>query len=109
MNDSRRSSRRPLSLILLLVPSVLLVAFGWRMRQHNLELDRQQADNRCEEAADLTDAALQQGVAATEEKLRDQEAMRFLATTPDSVSVTFADGQLEALPHGRLLYYPVAL
>ena len=70
---------------------------------------QQQADNRCEEAADLDRRALQQAVAATEEKLRDQEAMRFLATTPDSVSVTFADGQLEALPHGRLLYYPVAL
>ena len=96
-------------LTLLLVPSVLLVAFGWRVLQHNLELDQQQADNRCEEAADLAVAASQQGVAATEEKLRDQEAMRFLATTPDSVSVTFADGQLEALPHGRLLYYPVAL
>ena len=109
MNDSRRSSRRLLFLMLLVVPSVLLVAFGWRMLQHKRELEQQQADNRCEEAADLTDAALQQGVAATEEKLRDQEAMRFLATTPDSVSVTFADGQLEALPHGRLLYYPVAL
>src|SRR6187401_3257226 len=108
MNDPRGSSRRLLLMMLLVVPSVLLVAFGWRMLQHKRELE-QQADNRCEEAADLTAAALQQGVAATEEKLRDQEAMRFLATTPDSVSVTFADGQLEALPHGRLLYYPVAL
>jgi hypothetical protein len=97
-----------LFLLLTLVPSILLLAFGWRRLQQDFELERQQIDVRREEATDVLVAALEQAIAGTEAKLEDQEALRFLATTPDSISVTFEEAQLDAFPHGRLLYYPVA-
>ncbi len=96
-----------LYVLLTLVPSMLLLAFGWRLLQQDVELE-QQADARREEAADVFVAALERAITATEQKLADPEAFRFLATTPDSISVAFSEGQLEALPHGRLLYYPLA-
>ena len=106
MNYERR---RLLFLLLTLVSSLLLIAVGWRLLQQDFELEQQQAYARREAAADSSAIAVEQAVAATEEKLRDPEAMRFLATTPDSISVAIGDGQFEALPHGRLLYYPIAL
>lgn len=97
-----------LYVLLTLVPSMLLLAFGWRLLRQDVELERQQLDARREEAADVVVGALEQAVTATEQKLADPEAFRFLATTPDAISVAFSEGQLEALPHGRLLYYPLA-
>ena len=96
-------------LLLTLVSAVLLIALGWALLDQESELDQRQADDRRGGAAHLAAAALEQAIGATEEKLRDPEAMRFLATTPDAISIAFGPGPLEALPHGRLLYYPLAL
>ena len=95
-------------LVLTLVPSMLLVAFGWRLLQQDYELERKQIDLRREEATDLLVSALEQAVKTSEEALRDQERLMSAALTPDSISVSFDDTQLDAFPHGRLLYHPVA-
>src|SRR5688500_8304022 len=100
------SSRRLVALFVLLtlIPSAVVLAFGWRLLQQEEERARQQRDLRQDEAADLAVSALERAIAGTEERLRDRDAVRALAATPDSI-VLLADGErMEALPHGRLLY-----
>lgn len=89
-----------------LVPSVLLMASGWRLLQQEREIDRQQAHARREQAVDLVASALEQGLAATEERLRSADHLEAVAATPDSVVVVFDRGQLREWPGRRLLYVP---
>ena len=58
-------------------------------------------------AAATDGRAMEAAISATEEVLRDAEAMRFAAVTPDSVTIAVIGDQIEVLPHGRLLYHPV--
>jgi signal transduction histidine kinase len=90
------------------VPSLLLVAFGWRLLQQDISLERGRREARRAEAADLLVTGLEQAIASSERVLRDREAMRMAAVTPDSVTLAIVDDELEVLPHGRLLYYATA-
>ena len=99
MNDPRGSSRRLLLMMLLVVPSVLLVAFGWRMLQHKRELE-QEADNRCEEAADLTAAETQAETAKFKGLMKEiQDIMTNGAKDCEEVEVTDDEGNPEMRAH----------
>ena len=89
----------------LTVPAIAAAGVGWQVRQRESRLAVGRVEREAKESAA---SALEAAVSATEQILRDPEAMRFAAVTPDSVAVTFNDTRLEALPHGRLLYYPLA-
>src|SRR5438876_771988 len=97
-----------LFLLITLVPSILLIAFGWRLLQQDRELSRQQSQERREQAADLIVAALEQSVSAAEQSLRDPAALQARSQTDDLVAVILTPGGVEAFPKGRLLYYPRA-
>jgi hypothetical protein len=108
--SSMFSSSRHRSLLfgLLTITAVALVGtLGWQLLRR-YDLDRQRTAARRGEAADLIVSALRDVVQTTEEALRDRNAVRAAAATPDSASVILQDGELEVLPYGRLLYHPVA-
>lgn len=97
-----------LFLVLTLVPSLLLVAFGWRLLRQDLELERQQQEAAREQAADVIVAALDQGVAAVETAMRDTGSLDALAGQDDAVVVVFTRGGVRAFPSSRLLFAPIA-
>jgi nitrogen-specific signal transduction histidine kinase len=92
-----RPPRHLLALFLLitLVPSILLIALGWR----SLRQDRAQRlqDSR-ERAADLAVSSLQQSLSATERQLQDLS----ITAADDSVTVQFEPDSVK----GKLLFYP---
>jgi signal transduction histidine kinase len=96
-----------LFLLVTLVPSILLMVFGWRLLQQDRELERQHEARRREQAADLIVAGLEQSLAAVEQALRRETNLAALAPTDDSVAVVFRAGGIAAFPHGRLLYQPI--
>src|SRR5438477_752753 len=92
-----RPPRHLLALFLLitLVPSVLLIALGWRsLRQDRA---RQLQDSR-EQAADLAVSSLLQSLSATERQLQDLS----IAAADDSATVQFEPGSVQ----GKVLFYP---
>ena len=92
-----RPPRHLLALFLLitLVPSVLLIALGWRsIRQDRV---RELQDSR-EQAADLAVSNLQQSLSAAERQLQDASAV----PADDSAVVRFEPGSVQ----GKLLFYP---
>ncbi|MBK5292528.1 MAG: hypothetical protein JJE04_12740 [Acidobacteriia bacterium] len=96
-----------LFLLIALVPSTLLIAFGWRLLRQDGALALRQVQERREQAADLITSGLEQSLAASEQSLRDAASLQTLAKAEDAVTVIFTPGRIEALPPGRLLYYPV--
>jgi signal transduction histidine kinase len=96
-----------LFVLLTLLPSALLLAFGWRLLQQEKALAGRQVEAEREEAADLAVSTLDRAVAGVEERLRQRQRAGEIAVTSDSVVVFFEDKQVTAAPHGRLLYYPV--
>jgi hypothetical protein len=88
--------------------SFLLFVFGWSLWRQEVTLEQVRSAARLSEAADLLVTALDHALADTEKSLRDREAMRLAAVTPDSVTLSISESDLEVLPYGRLLYYPVA-
>jgi hypothetical protein len=101
--------RRVVTLALVtLVSSASLLVLGWRLVQQNAALERARVEARRNEAADLLVTRLEQALEASEQTLRDREAMRLAAVSADSVTLAIVDARLEVLPYGRLLYYPVA-
>jgi signal transduction histidine kinase len=105
-----RAPHRLVTLFLLvtLVPSLLLLAFGWRIVQQDRELERRQADLLREQAADVIVATLEQAVAATEQALRSESASGSIATTEDSVVLAITPSTVVTVPAGRLLFLPRA-
>jgi signal transduction histidine kinase len=97
-----------LFLVLTLVPSLLLIAFGWRLLRQDLELERQQADASRERAADVIVAALEQSVGATEAAMRDAKSLEHLGGADDAVAVVFTGDGIQVFPPHRLLFHPVA-
>jgi hypothetical protein len=93
--------RLPAVLVLL-----LLVTFGWWLLQKDRALERRKFHR--EKAADIIAAALERAVQATEAELRNRDAVRAAALTPDSITVILEGTKLEALPYGRLLFHPLA-
>ena len=110
LRDWFRSPRHLIGLFALVTVglSLLLLLFGRRLIQQEFTLGQARDEARRSEAAELLVTRLDQALVATEEVLRDPEAMRLAAVTPDSVTLAIVGTQLEVLPYGRLLYYPVA-
>lgn len=99
--------RLGLFLLITLVPSSLLIWFGWRSIQQDRALALQQVQERREQAADLIVTGLEQSLAASEQALRDP-SIQTLAVPEGAVAVVLAADHIEAFPAGRLLYYPMA-
>jgi tetratricopeptide (TPR) repeat protein len=95
-----------LFVLVTLFAALLLLAFGWRLLQQEVKLEEARREAGRVVAADLLATRLEQALSATEEVLRDPEAMRLAAVTPDSVTLVIGETQFEVLPHGRLLFYP---
>jgi hypothetical protein len=104
---TRFNKRRQLALLIVttLAPLVFLARAGWKAHQNGARFE--DAPVAAALAGPAVAATLEAAVSATEQILRDPEAMRLAAVTPDSVTVTFDANRLEALPHGRLLFYPL--
>ena len=108
--------RRPLSaphrlvvifVLVTLVPSVLLVAFGWRMVQQEQVIEQGRLEARRDQTADLAIAALERSVSDAERLLRDPVAGG--ASLPEgAVVVSFERDRVVALPQGRISYYPIS-
>ena len=92
--DWRRPARHLVTVFVLLalVPSVLLVAFGWRLLQQDRALEAQQARLAREQAADVIVAALEQQVGAMEAALRAGTAVETVRAHRDSAAVSFSGG-----------------
>lgn len=97
-----------LFLLLTLAPSLVLIAFGWRLLRQDLELERQQATAVHEQAADVVVAALEQTVSAAEAAMADLAGLEAMATPEGAVAVVFAPDGVRGFPQGRLIFHPVA-
>lgn len=106
--DWLRPPRRVLALFLLatLVPSLALVASGWRLLEQDRALSLSQLTERREQAADLAVSELGRLVGAAEQALRDPQVLRSAAGDDDVLSVMFGADRVEAFPSGRLAFYP---
>ena len=109
LRDWLQPPRRLLALFLLatLVPSLALVASGWRLLEQDRALSLNQLSERREQAADLAVSELERLVAAAEQALRDPQALRSAAAGDgEVVAVMFETERVEAFPVGRLAFYP---
>ncbi len=109
LRDWLQPPRRLIALFLLvtLVPSLALVALGWRLLEQDRALSLSQLSERRDQAADLAVSGLEQVVAAAEQTLRDPQALRSVAASDnDVVAVIFGTERVEAFPRGRLTFYP---
>ena len=94
--------------ILILVALTAALVLTWGVLQWNQAHRRGHAALRRDQATHLIVAALERALSATEADLRHRDNVRRAALTPDSIAVIFDTADVEALPHGRLLYYPAA-
>lgn len=97
-----------LFLLITLLPSTLLIWFGWRSLRQDRALALQQVQERREQSADLIVSGLEQSLAAAEKSLRDPSSIQTLAKPEAAVTVIFTPGRIVAFPKERLLYYPIA-
>lgn len=104
-----RPPRHLLALFLLitLAPSLLLIAFGWRLLRQDRALALQQVQQGREQTIDLVVSSLDQSLAGAEQSLRDPAALHALPKADDAVTVIFTPSRMEAFPAGRLRYYPL--
>ena len=101
--------RRLIALFLLvtIVPSLALVASGWRLLDQDRALSLNQLAERREQAADLAVSDLENLVSRAEQALGDPQSLRSLTDSDDDVAgVTFEAERVEAFPSGRLAFYP---
>lgn len=97
-----------LFLLLTLVPSLLLVVFGWRLLRQDFELERQQIQTSREQAADVIVGALEQIVSAVEGAMGDGARLEALAQADGAVAALFTRDDTRVFPQRRLLFHPVA-
>ena len=90
-----------------LVPSALLIAFGWRMLRQEDEIHRTSLRARTEQAAGLVVTALQSELEGVERMLRGPLAA-FDAMPSGAVVVSLQPDRVTMHPRGRVLYVPVA-
>jgi len=96
-----------LFLLITLVPSLLLVAAGWRLLEQDRALSLTQLVERREQAADLAVVDLERSLVSAERVLRDPAVLRQVTQTGDDVvAVVMGAGRVEAFPEGRLTFYP---
>ena len=93
-------------LVLVLAPSVLLVALGWQLFKEDRDNARQQLHERRQQTADLVESKLEQGLAATEQLLGDPAAIRRITERGDAV-VLDVGGDRQQVVAGRLAFLPV--
>ena len=108
LGDWLQPPRRLIALFLLvtLVPSLALIASGWRLLEQDRALSLNQLSERREQAADLAVLELEQVVAQAEEALGDQRALRAAASDGDGVGVIFGGEHVDVFPSERLSFYP---
>jgi len=98
-----RPPRRVVALFLAVsaVSVSALVWLSWRLLKQDRALENQRIQERLERAADLVVTSLDLGLSEIENRLA-------VLSDPgdDALSVAFGPGEVEALPAGRLLYYP---
>ena len=90
-----------------LVPSALLVAFGWRMLRQEDQIHRTSLRTRTEQAAGLVVSVLQSELAGVERTLRGPLAA-FDAMPSGAVVVSLQPDRVALHPQGRVLHVPVA-
>ena len=109
IRDWLKPPRRLIALFLLvtLVPSLALVASGWRLLEQDRALSVNQLAERRDQAADLAVSDLERLVSLAEHALGDPQLLRSVADRDDDVvGVTFGTERVEAFPDGRLPFYP---
>jgi len=110
--DPRRPIRPTHRLVILfaaltLVPSALLVAFGWRLLQQDRVIALADMQARRLQTANLVVTSLEQTITEAERRLREPE--NAAATLEHGAAVALLDPHgVTALPRGRVLYYPVS-
>jgi signal transduction histidine kinase len=93
-------------LVIVLLPSTLLVVFGWQLMQQE---ERLAAQASREQMADRVVSTLERQLTTVEAQLRDERVHRALpGDNNDSVVVVFNGNDVRTSPEGRLLYYPRA-
>jgi signal transduction histidine kinase len=100
-----RSQRRLLVifLIIVLLPSTLLVVFGWRLMRQE---ERLAAQATREQMADRVVSSLERQFANVEAQLRAARPEFTLQSADDAVVVVFNGHDVTSSPDRRLLYYP---
>jgi len=98
-----RSPRRFLVsfLAVTMLPAAALFWLGWRFLEQDRALETQRMRERREQAIDLIVTALEQALAA------DEQRTETLAGSEDALVLVFEDDRIETRPKNRLLYYPV--
>ena len=91
---------------LTLLPAAALVWAGWWILEQDKILEQKRIDERRDGKADLVVAALQQAVAATQQRLGDSSAWQSLAVN-DAFVLALSPQKVEAMPQGSLLFYPI--
>jgi signal transduction histidine kinase len=85
------------------IPLAVLLFLGWRLLDQDRILERQQAQQSVEHAADLVVAALERAIANSGQRL-----VSGATEWPDgAVAVRIQDDAIEAYPKGRMAYVPM--
>ena len=92
-------------LALTLLPALALVWLGWRLLEQDRDLEARRIQERRERAADLIGTALQQALAADEQRLAEPSSWPSL-TTEDARVIVLGSQSIEIAPELRLTYYP---
>src|SRR5690349_21767783 len=87
------------------LPASALVWLGWRLLEQDRVLEQRRIQERRERATDLIVTALQQALAADEQRLADPASWRGLPAEDARVVVLGAQS-IEIFPELRLPYYP---
>lgn len=95
-----------LFLALTLAPAGGLVWLGWRLLEQDRALEAQRTQERRDNAADLAVSALDRELSTARQRLVQPHQPTGLASPRDSLVVVFRQQRIEALPAGRLLFYP---
>jgi signal transduction histidine kinase len=109
LRDWLEPPRRLIALFLLvtLVPSLALIASGWRLLEQDRRLSLSQLSERREQAIDLAVSELEHLLASAEHTVGDPQSLRSAAASDDdAVGVTFGAEHVDAFPKGRLTFYP---
>jgi hypothetical protein len=107
IRDWLKPPRRLIALFLLvtLVPSLALVASGWRLLEQDRALSLSQFAEGREQAADPALSDLERLISLAEQALGDAQSLRSVADRDDDVvGGTFGPERVEAFPSGRLAF-----
>ena len=95
-----------LFLALTLAPAAGLVWLGWRLLEQDRALEAQRAQERREHAADLAVSTIGRELSLVRQRLGQPLQGTDVESSVDSLIVLFRAQELEAVPAGRLLFYP---